>query len=446
MFTARTTRREFLGKSIVTGVGLAAGLRTLSFGGAAKAANSPLANRSQVAVTYGSDHVDNIFRAMQALKTQIAAKIGNRPVLIKTNHVSGGNIPLADTPYECVEGILQFLKSIGKTDVTVAECSIGNPPLLAFQKIGFYNLLKKYPVRFKSLSEEGYQWMNVFFQNALTNRVRISTLLMNPDYFVISACRPKAHDRVVATLSLKNIVMGSVIVDASTFNAGGGMSDKNSMHNSGSTTTYTYVNDSTNITGTTYYKHQDLNDTICMLSRLLAPDMSVIDAYQGMQHNGPINGQPVDPQQAAIASLDFLSADRIATMLMDVHNSIVNFINPKLVGAGKTPDGDIADNSALGNPGTPATQTFNWPKYPACLNYCGQMGVGQYDSNLIDLVGDVTGPASAGSIAGGNLVISSGLAPLVRTYYLHDNTVSGQSLWIRPTPMTAPIGADRRLA
>jgi hypothetical protein len=76
--------------------------------------------------------------------------------------------------------------------------------------------------------------------------------------------------------------------------------------------------------------------------------------------------------------------------------------------------------------------TYNWPKYPACLNYCAQNGVGQYDTSYIDLVGDVTS--------------LPGLSPLVRTYQLHDNTVSGQSLWMRPTPLNAPIGTDRRLA
>jgi uncharacterized protein (DUF362 family) len=426
MNSVRTTRRDFLGKTIVTGVGIAAGLRAMSFGGAAKAANTPLTTRSQVAVTYGSDHVDNIFRAMQQLKTQIAAKIGSRPILIKTNHVSGGGTPLADTPCECVEGILQFLKSIGKTDVTVAEGSISNPPLLAFQKMGFYSLLNKYPVRFKSLSEEGYQWMTVYYLGNLGasgNNVRVSKMLLNRNYFVISACRPKAHDRVVATLSLKNIVMGSIIVDGSTFNGGGGASDKGKMHNASNTRPYgDGINNSAN-------NHQDLNDTICMLSNLLAPDMSVIDAYQGMQHNGPISGTPVDPQQAAIASLDFLSADRIATIIMDVHNSVLT-INNTLQTGGKTPDGDTADNSVPG--GSPATVTYNWPKYPACLNYCAQSGVGQYDTNYIDLVGDVTSLA--------------GLGPLVRTYQLHDNTVSGQSLWMRPTPLSAPIGSDRRLA
>ena len=434
MNTFPSTRRDFLKRSIAGGLGLAAGLRTFSFGGTATAANVPLTTRSQVAVTRGSDHVDNIFRAMQQLKTQVAAKIGHRPVLIKTNHVSGGNTPLADTPCECVEGILAFLKSIGKTDVTVAEGSITNPPLLAFQKMGFYSLVKKYPVRFKSLSEEGYQPMMVYNLGVLANKVRVSKMLLNKNYFVISACRTKCHDRVVATLSLKNVVMGSIIVDASTFNGGGGSSDKALMHNATLTRPYGDGNNSAN-------NHQDLNDTICMLSSLLAPDMSVIDVYQGMQHNGPLSGTPVDPQQAAIASLDFLSADRIGTMLMDVHNSVLS-INTTLKAAGKTPDGDTADNSVPGV--SAATVTYNWPKYPACLNYCAQKGIGQYDSSLIDLVGDVTGAASTGSISSGSLAINSALTSLVKTYQLHDNTVSGQSLWMRPTPLSAPIGTDRR--
>jgi uncharacterized protein (DUF362 family) len=439
MNTSHTTRRDFLKRSVVSSLGLAAGLRTFSFGSTANAANAILTTRSQVAVTHGSDHVDNIFRAMEALKAQIAAKIGNRPVLIKTNHVSGGQTPLAETPCECVEGILEFLKSIGKTDVTVVECPITNPALKCFQSMGYFNLLNKYPVRFRALADEGFQWQNVYYQSALTNRVRMSKVLMNPNYFVISACRPKAHDRVVATLSLKNIVMGSVMVDASTFYGGSGASDKPSMHNSNNTTPYGDGNSK----DVTYYKHQDLNNTICMMSRMLAPDMSVIDTWQGMQGSGPISGTPVTPQQAAIASLDFLSADRIATILMDVHNSILN-INTTLRASGYTPDGDVADNSVPG--GSAATITYNWPKYPACLNYCGQNGLGQYDSNLIDLVGDVTGPASTGNISNtaGTLVINSGLTPLVTTYTLHPNTVSGQSLWMRPTPFSTPIGTDRR--
>ena len=195
-----------------------------------------------------------------------------------------------------------------------------------------------------------------------------------------------------------------MIVDASTFNSGGGFSDKSSMHNAtGSRTIY----------GTpTQNSYQDLNDTLCMLSKVLAPDMSVIDAYQGMQNQGPISGLPVDPQQAAIASLDFLSADRIGVELMNFDQSILNL----------NMDGNDSGFSG-------------WKKYPAYLNYCAQCGVGQYDTSYMDLLGDVTS------------LSDTNFTKLKSTYAISTATVNGTALWMRPTPLTSPdsIGPDRRL-
>src|SRR5208283_1293476 len=124
--------------------------------------NPPLSTTSQVSLTTGSDHVDIIFQALQPFKKQIAAAIGNRPVLIKPNCVSHGTTALADTPVECLEGILEFLKSIGKTDVVVAENCPGGLTMTAFSLDNYFTLLKKYPVRFKELSQEGAQPMKVW--------------------------------------------------------------------------------------------------------------------------------------------------------------------------------------------------------------------------------------------------------------------------------------------
>ena len=92
----------------------------------------PLSTISPVSLATGSDHVDIIFQALQPFKKQIAAAIGNRPVLIEPNCVSHGSTALADTPVECLEGIMEFLKSIGKTNVTVAENCPGGLTMTAF--------------------------------------------------------------------------------------------------------------------------------------------------------------------------------------------------------------------------------------------------------------------------------------------------------------------------
>ena len=72
MNSTRTTRRDFLGKTIVTGAGIAAGLRAATFGGVAKAAyNTGIT--ATVGITKGADRADNAFRAMQLFKNQIAS-------------------------------------------------------------------------------------------------------------------------------------------------------------------------------------------------------------------------------------------------------------------------------------------------------------------------------------------------------------------------------------
>ena len=214
----------------------------------------------------------------------------------------------------------------------------------------------------------------------------------------------------MATLSLKNIVMGSIIDDSSYFiNTANGVMDKQFMHGNSDTRSSVFG-------GTQQYQSQDLSNTLCMLSRVLAPDLSVIDAYQGMQGQGPTGGLPVDPQKAAIASLDFLSADRVGVELMNCAVGIQACID-----AGKCEGNDSG--------------FAGWNKYPAYLNYCAQQGVGQYDLSKINFLGDVTGTGLAALPAN---------SPLRTTYGLSSNTTNGSVLNINASPASSPMLPDRR--
>ena len=369
-------RRHFLRTSAFAG-GAALALGRLPFASRALAGTDPCLYRSQVALTGGTDHVDNIFQGLQMFKGKIAAAIGNRPVLIKVNNVSGGNVSnsvadasghsLADTPVQSLEGILEFLKSIGKTDVKIAECALLNTTQVSFSLNNYYSLVKKYPVRLKDLSEEGYEtqyvWNSTLGSSNPLQPVRMSKLLLRPGpglprkYFVISNCRPKTHDRVVATFSLKNVVMGSVQIDPNFYSGLGGNSqdDKGNMH----------VAQGSNSSGGSL-SDQDLNDTLYRMARWEAPDLSVIDGYQGMQGNGPLSGSAVN-LGCAVTSLDWLAADRVAVELMNINAGVTAYVS------NSTPYG---------------TETNGWPMFPLYLNYCGQDGtLGQYDLNMIDVLG-----------------------------------------------------------
>src|SRR5208337_3943094 len=93
---------------------------------------SPGAAPCKVALTHGDNRTDNVFRALKSVEKEIAQSIGNRRVVIKPNNVSSTN-QLAATHVDALEGILEFLKSIGKLDnAIIAESAAGSTPQ-AFQ-------------------------------------------------------------------------------------------------------------------------------------------------------------------------------------------------------------------------------------------------------------------------------------------------------------------------
>jgi len=343
-------RRTFIKESVATGVGLVAGLRTATLGGVARAGGFT----ARVALTKGPDRADNAFRALQMFKKEIAAAIGNKRVIIKPNFVwySTG---LACTHVSFTEGILEFLKSIGKRDVAIAESSAQSNTMAAFDTLGYWSLTRRYPVKVMDLNQEGSAGVQIWrygdISNTAMQTIRVSKMLLNPNNFMISAAPLKTHNTVVATLSTKNIAMSAPLIDiGNAFGSqSGSVNDKPTMH--GPTGAPTNTNK-------TYADYQVLNDNVYRLVKVygVRPHLAVLDGYQGMQGEGPVSGTAVGtPQQLALASLDFLAADRVALALM---GSNVNV--------------------PLGNTGQP---------FPACLNYLWQAGLGEWDLNNIEVLG-----------------------------------------------------------
>lgn len=354
------TRREFFRRGLA-GTAIAASWRAGLLGGVARAAEFT----SQVAITKGSDRADNAFRAMQMFKKPIAAAIGNKRVIVKPNVVNH-LIELADTHVDWLEGILEFLKSIGKTDITIAE-STPRCTVEGFENMGYYRLLDKYPARLADLNQEGSEEVQVWKNSTTLWPIRVSRLLLNPENFIISCPRMKTHNVAVATLSLKNVAMGAPMVDPGIFfgQSGASKTHKTWMHGDGGA------------------ESQDLNDNIHRLAKVygIHPDLSVIDGYQGMQGNGPSGGFAAPEQRLGVASFDWVAADRVCVQLMG------------------------HDVFQLGSTGP----------YPACLNYCGQSGLGEWDLGQIEVLGE--------PIAG-NVV----------DFIPHSGVTNGSQLGLRTTP------------
>jgi uncharacterized protein (DUF362 family) len=62
------------------------------------------------------------------------------------------------------------------------------------------------------------------------------------------------------------------------------------------------------------------------MSRLLNPDLALVDGFEGMEGNGPNDGTPVD-HKVCIAGLDWLSVDRVGIELMGIDFANVGYLN-----------------------------------------------------------------------------------------------------------------------
>lgn len=307
--------------------------RTL-FGGAAGlvlASKSALAApagalRSPVSLVHGEDRRRNITDALKALDREIAPRLRrSKSVIIKPNLVSS-NRQLAATHADALRGILDYLETRWKGPVYIAESAAGDTftGYENFKYIPVTNEYKRMKVSLIDLNEEAlYKTIHILNGDLHPQPVRLAERLLDPEAFVISAGVLKTHNVVVATMSIKNMTLGAP------------------LHNKKGEKRW---NDKRIYHGGVRQTHYGIVRTA---ERMRANwGVAVIDGFEGMEGNGPSSGTPVE-SRIAIASTDFLAADRVGVECMGID--------------------------------------AGWPAY---LNWCGEMGVGNYDLARIDVRGD----------------------------------------------------------
>ena len=303
-----TCRREFLRASLAGGLAAMAAGRF--FRSAVAAGETPRRPSGRVSLTAGDDRADNVFGGLRAFRDEIAASIGDRRVVIKPNNVST-NVQLSATHADCLEGVLEFLKLIDKLgDAAIAESAGMGPAMEGFANYGYDRLADKYGVKLVDLDRDETETVHVIDETDFRPRpVRMARTLLDRGTYVISAAVLKTHDRVLATLSLKNVVFGAPVKDPG-FRWGKGrkpgtVTQKPIAHGSG-------------IYG--------INYNLFALARRLRPDLAVIDGFLGMEGNGPVGGTPVD-HRVCVVSPDWLAADRVALELMGIDFAQVGYLN-----------------------------------------------------------------------------------------------------------------------
>ncbi|MBS1874357.1 MAG: DUF362 domain-containing protein [Acidobacteria bacterium] len=323
------SRRTMLGMALGAGA-IGARSRAMAQNPPAAEASDKLfesAKRSTVSLIHGENRRKNVAEALTAIDEQILPVLKSRKyVVIKPNNVSTV-IPLAATNADALMGIMDYLAPRFKGPVYIAESSAGNT-LEGFDNFKYQTVVNEFKnreVKLVDLNKEGkYVVHPILDANLHPTPIRLAARLVDPDAFVLCSAILKTHNTVVATMSIKNMALGAPLRAAPGEKPN--WNDKRKFH------------------GGVRQSHID----IMLAAQRLKPTWgaTLIDGYEGMEGNGPSSGTPVQ-SRVAIASTDYVAADRVGLECMG--------INPSWVGY---------------------------------LRFCSEAGLGQYDMTKIDIRGE----------------------------------------------------------
>lgn len=260
---------------------------------------------SRVHIVQGEDRRKNVLEALTAINDQILPKLKQKKyVIIKINNVSTVN-QLAATHIDAIRGIIEYLAPRHRGPIVIAESSAGNT-LEGFENFHYSRLIDEYrkeKISLVDMNTEGkYQMLGILDADLHLTPVRIASRLLDPDAFIISSAMMKTHNTVVATLSVKNMVMGSPLHNAP---KEARWSDKHKYHVGVRQSHYNML----------------------LTAQMLQPHWgaALIDGYEGLEGDGPMAGSPV-ASRIAIASTDLVAADRVGLDAMGVNPDWVGYL------------------------------------------------------------------------------------------------------------------------
>jgi len=267
---------------------------------------------SKVSFIKSDDRKYNIERCLSLLKSEIVSGVKDaKNIVIKPNCVSD-KVKLASTNKEAIDAVLEFIKPYTNAQITLAEGSgIGNT-IDAFKNFGYLELQEKYDFTIVDLNSDEFETVPLLLKNGKTWQAQVAKTIINSDY-LISVSPPKTHNEVVYSGAIKNVSVGALLRRISTFSK--------------------YINQFNESIGLPKNSkaliHQGpkiTNENIKRIYSKIPLKLAVLDGYEAMQGDGPIDGDMV-PAHWAIASTDPLAAEFLACQLMGIDIDDVGYLS-----------------------------------------------------------------------------------------------------------------------
>ncbi|RLG77255.1 MAG: hypothetical protein DRO12_02685 [Thermoprotei archaeon] len=250
--------------------------------------------RGTVSIVHARERYAGTREALNLIKDEVREVYGSRTkVLVKPNFVSVYR-NLCATHVKTVEAILDFLyEKFAPSEIVIAESPAIGSVEEGFRNYGYYELRRKYPgIEFADLDSYNQKMFRLKDENGDVYEVYVSEILLDDRYFRVSPCRAKTHDTVIVTLTIKNVVMGSIK-----------RGYKSRMHRG-------------------YYT---INYNIAALATKMMPHLGVVDGVEGMEGDGPVRGDP-KPWGVIFASTNPVNLDAVVAYAMGFNPGDIGYL------------------------------------------------------------------------------------------------------------------------
>lgn len=294
---------------------------------------------TDIALYQGSERSDIVRQALLQVIDGIDWPT-RQHVVVKPNLVQTSR-PAAITHRDTLAVVLEAIRSRYNGRLTIAEGCALEDTADAFAGQGYPELAAFYGCDLLDLNADEPHAVTVYDRAGEAMHLRLAQTIVKSDCR-ISLSVPKTHDAVLVTLSIKNMIMGSLMDRRRTArglrtvwqnrlgqilhgHGNGWGSDKIAMHQS----------------------YPIMNVNLAVVAPLVWPHLVLLDGFVAMEGAGPIDGEPV-PWGVAFAGRDALAVDALAARLMGFAVDEVGY-----------------------------------------LHYCAQLGLGSVDFEQLRILGNV---------------------------------------------------------
>jgi uncharacterized protein (DUF362 family) len=278
--------------------------------------------RPAVAVARGDDRYGTVRRSLDLIADQIDLA-GKRCVFVKPNLVSC-EYQLAATHVDALRAVISWVRERYTGRIVLGE-GTGMPAAGGFRHFGYAALAEELGVELADLNQGEWVTASGFDRDLNPLPVRLAQQVVESD-FRISVAPVKTHDSMFVTLSLKNMVMGSLYHEIP-FGAGGEARGLlRSVYHcipacikyAGPLVALKQKVVSTVSASDRVAMHQSLAShhiNLFALAPLVFPHLAINDGFLAMEGDGPGAGDPVD-WRTVVTSTNYVAADCLTAEMM----------------------------------------------------------------------------------------------------------------------------------